>query len=417
MASLLPPEYDPPIAAEHWREWGLRLRRGGGRPTVVVHGGYGKRNLGDDAILEVLLAQLGEALPGARVVVLCHGPEEVMARHPVEAHHFASRGALRAIWAADLYIIGGGGIVNRINTYSGRRRWRVLDPKGKFLFLATLLAGARGARVIYHIIGATSVPDPLAGWLARVAMNRADEVTVRDPLSREVLSRLGVQRELRVLPDPALSLAAAPPEVAWEILRREGIDPDEPWVGINLRPVVEPDIDNAETAATMGRLAEELAETRGAQLVFLPFGLHPRIPAENDLTMVEPLRAALRHPERLRVLRHPCTPPEMKALLAQMDLGILERLHAAILAASAGAPFVALDYDDKVAQFVRAIGGEARLIPLRGLREDQARATLAAAEKDSPPQRRGERRENTMEERQEGLPPASSSSAPSAPPR
>ncbi len=30
---------------------------------------------GDDAILEVLLAQLGEALPGARVVILCHGPD------------------------------------------------------------------------------------------------------------------------------------------------------------------------------------------------------------------------------------------------------------------------------------------------------------------------------------------------------
>jgi polysaccharide pyruvyl transferase WcaK-like protein len=358
--------YGEILEESYWRRW-RNAWKDVAAPLVVLHGGYGKRNLGDDAILHVLLCQLKAAIPEAQVVVLCHGPERVQRAHGVTAYHFTAPKAWRAICQAHLYIIGGGGIINRINAYSGYRRWRWLDPKGKFLFLAARLAKACGAKVCFHVIGATSVPDPLVGWLARWAMGAADAITVRDPASRQVLQALGVRQEIAVHPDPAVSLKAAPAPRAREILRAEGLDPDKRLVGLNLRPVIESDIDDAETAAAIAQVIDTLAVSAELQVCFLPFGRHPSKVAENDEHLGAMVGERLREATRYHVLRYAPTPPEMKAILAQMDFCILERLHATILAASVGTPFVAISYDAKVSQFLAAIGEDVRACDLRDL--------------------------------------------------
>ena len=371
-----PPEYEPRAGPGYWRAW--RKLGTSGHPHVVLHGGYGKLNMGDDAILHVLLQHLCAGIPDVEISVICHGPRWVSRRYDVVAHHFSSLGALRAILSADLYIIGGGGIINRINTYSGRQTLRMLDPKGKFLFLAALLAAAAGAKVIFHAVGATSVPDRLVAWLAKQSMGCADEVSVRDALSRQVLQGLGVRGDIHLLPDPAISLEAAGPAVARRILESEGLDPDGRLVGLNLRPVIEPDVDNIETAQIVAEIADWLVDQFDAHICFLPFGRHPTKEAENDLVMAREVQARMAHVERFHILEHECTPPEMKAIIGQLDFCLLERLHAAILAAGAGTPFVAISYDAKVAQLMKAIGGQDRMVPLHGLNPEVIKALVAS---------------------------------------
>ena len=377
-ALSLAPAYEAPVGPEYWQEWRSRLPTSRS-PNVVLHGGYGKLNLGDDAILHVLLRQIGAGMPDARISVICHGPEWVCRRYGVAAHHFASAAALRAILGADLYVIGGGGIINKINTYSGRRKLKVLDPKGKFLFLAALLARRAGARVIFHVVGATSVPDSLVAWLARLSMSRADEVSVRDPLSQRVVRELGVWREIRLLPDPAVSLDAADAATAMRILKDGGVDPTRRLVGLNLRPVLEPDVDNRETARTVAALADWIIDRFDAQVCFLPYGRHPSKAAENDLGMAREVGAQMLHVARYRILERECTPPEMKAIMGQMGYCLLERLHATILAAGMGTPFLAISYDAKVSEFMRAIGRDADVVPLRGLNVESARKIVDAS--------------------------------------
>jgi len=142
-----------------WDTLTSRFANLGRPPRVVIHGGYGKNNMGDDALLHVIRGRVLAALPTAEVHVVCHGPERVVARYrddpagPVTSSHFKSRATIRAARRSDLYIIGGGGIVNRINAYSGLMMLKWLDPKGKFQFLAALLAGwtgGVGARPAHH---------------------------------------------------------------------------------------------------------------------------------------------------------------------------------------------------------------------------------------------------------------------------
>jgi polysaccharide pyruvyl transferase CsaB len=368
------PPWDPAI----WLQWAEELReRGRLRPRIVLHGGYGKRNLGDDAILEVLLSRVQEAFPTARVTVVCHGPAEVHARHQVDAYHFTSWQTLKAILQADVYIIGGGGIVNRINTYSGFRRLRVLDPKGKFLFVAAALAKLCGARVDFHTIGATSFPDPVVRWLARFVINRSDALTVRDQRSQDILRSAGVRGRIPVVLDPVTQLEPASPEWARQRLTKEGVYLDRLKVGINFRYVAEPDIDNAYIVREVARLVRDLLDKyNNSQIIFLPFGRHPTKEVENDLAFARQVANRLQHQRRFHVLEGECSPAEMKALLGQMDLCILERLHAVILAAPMGVPIVSVIYDHKVAAFADMAGLGDNQIPLRQFSFESARKKI-----------------------------------------
>ena len=362
---------DEPLWAEFRARWQLERP-----PRVVVHGGYGKGNLGDDAILEAILARLRREWPSAAVTVLCHGPAWVREHHHVAACGFASLTALRAITRADLYIIGGGGIVDRINTYSGFRRLRLLDPKGKYLFLATLLAQICGARVSFYCIGATSVPDPLVGLLARVAIARADWASIRDPRSARVLRGLGVRRPLPITPDPANEIVALPADQARAILAAEGVDLSRPLVVLVFRYVAEPDIDNATTIAEVARLTEILSTEYNAAVLFVPFGRHPRLAVENDAHFAAEVRSRVQCRPGLAVLSRPYSPSAVKGILGLASVCVAERLHAVLLAATAGSPVVGVIYDDTVEQFMYMAGLSAR-IPLR---EFSARRALVEIE-------------------------------------
>ena len=340
--------------------------RGIEKPRIVIHGGYGKHNLGDDAILEAILLRLESLWPQARVSVLCHDPRPVHTRHPsVNAHSFKSWGALRAICSSDLYVIGGGGIVNRINTYSGFTRLRALDPKGKFLFLAGWLSKLCGARLVFYSVGTTSMPDRVVGWLVRAVVSRADSVSVRDPLSLKVLRETGVTRDVLVLPDPATGLRPVGEEQATEILLRAGVDVNRPLIGICMRYVREPGISNAETVVHTARVIEWLIESQAAQVLFVPFGRHPRKQVENDVAFAREVRAQLSSDRDFFVLDREYRPAEVQAILARMNVCILERLHACILATSVHTPLIAVAYDAKVSEFMKLSGQGERVIPLR----------------------------------------------------
>jgi polysaccharide pyruvyl transferase WcaK-like protein len=372
-------DQDRPSGTELWRQWSRDLQeRGCLHPHVVLHGGYGKRNLGDDAILEVLLAQIQEAIPSAQITVVCHGPTEVRVRHDVSACHFASRAALKAIFTADIYIIGGGGIINRINIYSGFRRLRVLDPKGKFLFVAAAIAKLGGARLHFHAIGATSFPDPVVRWLAPRVLNWADALTVRDGCSQEMLRTAGVRGPIPVIPDPVVRLEPAPPKVARQLLSEAGITLDRLKVGINFRYVSEPDIDNAQTVRDVARLVEWLQVEQDAQVIFLPFGRHPSRQVENDLLFAREVAGHLNHHKDFYILESDLRPAEMKAVLGQMDLCLLERLHSVILAAATGVPLISVIYDSKVAAFADMAGLQDTKLPLRQFNFETAQEKVAA---------------------------------------
>src|SRR5260370_41675476 len=81
------------------------------QPQIVIVGYYGFTNTGDEAILAAILSQIRRELPDAGISVMSGNVEETSARFGVQA--FTSnepQELLRRIEAADLLIIGGGGL-------------------------------------------------------------------------------------------------------------------------------------------------------------------------------------------------------------------------------------------------------------------------------------------------------------------
>lgn len=348
------------------------------RPRVVIHGGYGKNNLGDDAILHVLIERTKEHFPKARITVLCHGPAYVREHYAdIDSYHFKSLGALKAIVRSHIYFIGGGGIINVINIYSGYQRFRIFDMKGKFLFIAALLAKLFGAKTHFYAIGSTSFPDPVVKFLARVGLASADVVSVRDPLSIENIRKIGVKRELVQVLDPALSLEPASEQQALAVLAEFGIgERQRPLIGLNMRYVRDNVTDNDKIIAEAARLVQYLIEEKNCEVLFIPVSQHPREHFEDDLDFGRELRSKLPATEHFYLMQKYYAPTVMMAVLGAMDFCILERLHAVILASKTGTPFFTISYDNKVTQYAKLLGHGEMMIDLAEFSFEKVRARI-----------------------------------------
>jgi polysaccharide pyruvyl transferase WcaK-like protein len=351
--------HDVPGLWQGHRDW--LAQQGIREPRVTLHGGYGKNNLGDDAILHVLIQRVLSELPGAQLVIVCHGPENVARRYAhvngLTACGFKSRAALRAMFLSHIYIIGGGGIINRINAYSGRQTLRLLDMKGKFLFLAALAARLSGAQTHFYAIGANSFPDAGVRFLARHVLETANVVSVRDQGSLGILRDLGLERRLVPVLDPALSMRPAAPGQAAALLQRWGYQGStRPLVLIGFRYVREANSSDENKIAAVTRLARHLMDQRSADVVFFPASQHPSQHAEDDLDFGRAVLRELKgHPQFFLVEEYP-HPELAMAVFGRANLCIFERLHAVILSSLMDVPVFAIAYDEKVSEYVKLIG-------------------------------------------------------------
>lgn len=344
----------------------LMKKKGIDRPRVVIHGGYGKNNTGDDAILHVLITRTRKYFPKAQITVVCWVPENVRRRYPnVSACYFSSVSTLKAMIRSHIYMIGGGGIINRINPYSGFKTFKILDMRGKFLFFAAFVSKLFGAKTHYYAIGATSFPDPVVKWLTRFFLPLADVVSVRDQLSIENLRKIGVRRELVYVKDPALSLEPAPKEEARAVLREWGIrERSRPLICLNLRYVRDGVTDNDQTIAEAVKLVRYLTEKKECDVFFIPISQHPYRHFEDDLDFGRKVRAALGSVSQFYLMERYYHPVLMMALLGEMDFCILGRLHAVMLTSKMGVPFFAVSYEDKVSEFVKQVGQEEMMVDI-----------------------------------------------------
>ena len=335
-------------------------------PVVVLHGGYGKNNMGDDAILDVLISRVRDNLPGAKIIVVCHGPEYVREQYGLESCYFKSFCAIKAIVKSHIYIIGGGGIVNKINTYSGYRYFKIFDMKGKFLFIAALLAKIFRAQTVFYAIGATSFSDAAVKFLARLSLNFADVISVRDKLSMDNLKKIGVKKDIVQVLDPALSLTPADKQQGRDILEQLGVGSSgKNVVGFNMRYVRDPSVDNDDTVAEAAKLVDYLVKDRNCEVLFLPISRHRSEHFEDDFDFGMQVKARLSDDKDFYILQDYYHPATMMAILGLMDFCVLERLHAVILSSKMDTPFFVISYDNKVAEYVKLIGKEDSMIDLK----------------------------------------------------
>jgi polysaccharide pyruvyl transferase CsaB len=301
----------------------LRAQQSAGQPLLLC-GYYGEHNLGDDALLEVLLAQLA---PGTAVVITAHDEQLVQQRHGLPT---VQRRSLRAVLAALRHcralVLGGGSLLQDATSFTS------------LLYYGALITAARaqGKPVVLWGQGLGPLHRRRSRWLVRLLLPLATAVCWRDSASAALAASLG--RRAPVAADPVWASQAVP------------------WHGqggpivVCLRPT--PQLGANDWPAYLEALAA-LADTADRPVLWLPFH------GDQDQTLLSDLqRAGLLPPtlsarsRQVQVL----TPAEAKAVFASAGLVIAMRLHGLILAAVSGAPAAALSYDPKVEAAALALG-------------------------------------------------------------
>ncbi|MEB3361130.1 MAG: polysaccharide pyruvyl transferase CsaB [Synechococcaceae cyanobacterium] len=301
----------------------------GSKDPVMLCGYYGEHNLGDDALLAVLLCQLPE---GCRPLITAYDQSAVACAFTAEtvdrrnpAAVFAALGRCRAL------VLGGGSLLQDSTSFAS------------LLYYVLLILAARSQNkpVLLWAQGLGPLRRRRSRGLVRFVLARISGASWRDEESARLAQQLGCRYDL-VGSDPVWGLDSG----AWQ-------GPGGPIV-LCWRPVAT--LSPPEWSLYL-RAVATLAERLDRRVVWLPFH------REQDSGLLGALHEQGLVPAGLLARSssmRPDTPAEAIELLSSAALVVAMRLHGLILAALAGAPVVALSYDPKVAAAAAAIGCDCR---------------------------------------------------------
>jgi polysaccharide pyruvyl transferase CsaB len=357
---------DEALAIVEWENLTSTVPTSGGiAPRIVISGWYGHNNIGDDAILDVLVAELGRRLRSCSFTVLT---EAVSSPQVGSLRGYAVRwlphrspyrvcnarnpwlwsGYLRcweAVGTCDLFILGGGGLLR--DNFPRSNLLRLLDD--------VLCSRITGRPVALFALGVGPFVTATGRRLARSAVALATSVSVRDEVSATALRSIDVpEGRFRVIGDPALLLAAGPPAA---LPQRDG----------QLQVAICPcqgmltgfrggEAGNPRLLEILARAADGIAETLGARIWLIPFC---RVSEnDNDVTLCRGIRERMARSNNATLVTDVLDAPQTKALLGRMNVVVGARLHSLILAAAGGVPCVGINYEPKVRGFMQEAGLE-----------------------------------------------------------
>jgi polysaccharide pyruvyl transferase CsaB len=289
---------------------------------VLLSGYYGFGNLGDEALLEVIVTHLRRRFSGTQIDVLSATPDATARAFGVETTpRWNMRAVNEAIARADVVLSGGGGLLQSATSVRS-----VLYYAG---ILREAVRQQRKAMIFAQSVGPL---DLLGRFAVRRLCRGVHRATVRDARSQRLLQGLLPQTPVEQTADPVFLYDLPLDDVD---LASDGLGGD-PYAIVSVRKI--PTLREGRHA--IARAVDRLAEQHGIRTAFLPLG--GASDAEVSSMIVRLCKSA-------PMLLPECSLARAAAILRGARVVIGMRLHALILAARFGVPFLAIPYDPKVA--------------------------------------------------------------------
>lgn len=290
----------------------------------LLSGYYGFGNLGDEALLAVIVSQLKARYPYGEIDVLSAQPEQTAHELRVDATpRWDAKAVRRAIDRADILLSGGGGLLQNATSL-----------RSLVYYAGIIRASARANRKA--MIFAQSI-GPLDFWgraLVKECCKGVNAATVRDKRSVQMLAPLlPASARLEQTADPVFLYDAPEEDID---LTSEGLGPDtDPFVVVSVRKAT----GMKDRLDVVARAVDRLAKAHDARVAFLPIGGAPD--AEVSTLVIRKCKTA-------PVLLPECTLERAANIIRRAKAVVAMRLHALIFAARYGVPFLAIPYDPKV---------------------------------------------------------------------
>ena len=302
------------------------------RYRVGISGSYGELNLGDEAIIEVMLREL-RASCDADIVVFSRNPGDTEKRHEVRSaslRDMHKEEAVAELKKLDLFILGGGGILfdGIVDTFLRDVNW----------------AKELGIPVMIYAVSAGPLKKPESKQLVTDTLNKVDKITVREGEAKRILNDLGVTRDIEVTADPGFLLASS--DFTGEMLKNEGIDPEITLVGFSVREPgpAAPDLNVDHYHGVLANAADFIVERFDAQALFVPMELGESRDHQHSHAVISKMANA----QRATVLKGEYSSSQVLGLVQHMSFAVGMRLHFLIFSCIHRVPFVPLPYASKV---------------------------------------------------------------------
>ncbi len=309
---------------------------------IVISGYYGFGNTGDEAVLAGMLASFRKLNLDVNVTVLSANPQRTENEHPgVKAsHRYKIVEVVRAIRRADVVISGGGSLLQDVTS----------SMSARYYLFVIRVAGFFGRKTMIYAQGVGPLIRKSTRRAVQRTLNGVDLITVRDPDSKALLESIGVNRvPIHLSADPSF-FVEPDLDAADRLLADHGLCGQE-LIGVSIRQWP----GSVEWVNEMAKGLREVSMALNVPLVLIPM----QEPADAEVSEALGVGSVIRGITYVRTA---------KGLIARCRMVVGMRLHSLIFAASAGVPFIAIEYDPKVASFTSAVDQG------RGVRVDSLKA-------------------------------------------
>ncbi|MCW4003113.1 MAG: polysaccharide pyruvyl transferase family protein [Candidatus Bathyarchaeota archaeon] len=304
------------------------------------------KNLGDEAFLSVMLHRFRQETPNAHITVLSFNPAETKKLHRVEALNALGLKAFISLIMSNKIVLGGGGI---FDTYVGGS----INLTSYYSLAVSAIGILMKKNIQFYAIGANSLFNRFVKLALFFVMNRPNvTISVRDSDSKGQLKSVGVNKNIKVVMDPAADLPIESRDISNVILQEHNVNLDKKLVGFTLRYIGGPN--EKIVLSSISKFIDWLIE-QNMEVVFIPMAKASHKKEENDLLFAQEIIARIKHKKDLKVITNDLTPSQVKSIINRLDLLVGMRFHSFIFAHSTNTPFIGISYSQKVSAFLNSI--------------------------------------------------------------
>lgn len=299
---------------------------------ILISGYYGFENLGDEAILRVLINELKGKFPLAELVVLSNQPQrssKVLGVSSINRWNLFQ--IISELKSASLFVSGGGGLIQDSTSL-----------RSPLYYLGMIQLAKKFCPVAVVGQGIGPIRNRLIQALTQRVLADVELLTLRDHASREFLSlENGHRDKTRVGSD--LSLLLWP---TWSKLHKtsntNGVSSPS-RIGISLRAGV-----SARFLVELARQLDSIYEDVGLEALFIAFQ------PEQDRQVMNRVSDLMKSPSHV-VYPNSEDLEELFECINQTKYFIGMRLHALCFSLLASRPFFAISDDPKLGRFANQI--------------------------------------------------------------
>jgi polysaccharide pyruvyl transferase CsaB len=310
------------------------------KKRVGISGSYGGLNMGDEAILTAIIAQLRRSLP-VEITVFSRDAENTQRHHDVDhvvpAREMTRNDTVEILKGLDLFILGGGGLF--------------YDAEADTYLREVMRACEIGVPVMIYAVSAGPLANQNVRMRVRDGLNRVQAVTVRDRQSMHLFEEIGVTKEILLTADPAV-LIEPEPVSSEDLQRTEAFNLQGRLIALSVRELgpAAPDMDIAHYHRLVANTADFLIDRFDAEVVFFP--LERRM---HDVQQSHGVVSQMSHAQKATVLKGEYSPGQLVTILKHFDFAVGMRLHFLIFCALADIPFMGLPYATKITGFLEEL--------------------------------------------------------------